>query len=469
MSSFAQIQIGQDIDGLIIGGRFGQSCSMSDDGKIIAIGAPNTDTGRGLVKIYELSSVTSSWGQLGNNLTGSKTMNFFGESVALSANGLTLLVGSRTTYSDSGKAQVFELDNGNWIQKGSSLNGENLGDWFGQSVSINHDGNIIAVGAPYNDDAGSNAGHVRVYAFGNGEWVQVGNDIDGESSLDKFGRSVSLSSDGNIIAIGAPGNSATSAISSSGHVRVFENFNGSWIQVGSEINGLANSWSGYSVSISDSGDVLAVGAPNQLIEGAASVYKYDNGSWSKIGSDIYGTEAGDNAGWAVSLSGDGSKIAIGAPNNDGPTYSNNAMGQVLVYELINGNWYSLGQAIYGNNTEDGSGESVTISGDGKVVGIGSVNANGNNLGDVRIFTNASAFKINEQDNNEIIIYPNPARERISVQSSTDSHFTIYNLAGQQLVRGRCNEEIDITYLPTGSYQLRLITEEDITTHSILKL
>lgn len=468
MSSFAQIQIGQDIDGPNTGGRFGESCSISKDGSIIAIGAPNIDTGLGLVQVFEYSSTTNSWMQLGSNLTGTSTMDFFGESVAMTANGQVLVVGSRTNYSDSGRADVFEFYNGNWTQKGSSIYGKNLGDWFGQSVAINDSGNIVAVGAPNNDDAGSDAGQVRVYGFINGDWTLLGNNINGESSLDQFGRSVSLSSDGEIVAIGAPSNDANSTVNNSGHVRVFEYYNGSWTPLGSEINGIANSWSGYSVSISNSGDTVAIGAPNLITEGGVSVYYFNTGSWTKIGSDIKGLEVDDNAGWSVSLSGDGSKIAVGAPNNDGPTYSNNSMGQVLVFELLNGNWYSLGQAIYGNDTENWSGESVTISDNGKVVGIGAVNANGSNIGNVRIFANASPFRINEFIDG-LVVYPNPAEEKVSIQSGSYCSYKIVDFIGRELKRGQCNKQIDLTDLPSGSYQLILHSDEGSAVHTLQKI
>ena len=61
----------------------------------------------------------------------------------------------------------------------------------------------MAIGAIYNDGGGTYAGHVRIYENNNGTWTQIGSDIDGESSYDYFGWSVSLSSDGSVVAIGA--------------------------------------------------------------------------------------------------------------------------------------------------------------------------------------------------------------------------------------------------------------------------
>ena len=62
---------------------------------------------------------------------------------------------------------------------------------------------IGGLGVPYNDGNGSNSGHVRVYQYSGSSWSKLGDDIDGEANLDQSGWSVSLSSDGTTVAIGA--------------------------------------------------------------------------------------------------------------------------------------------------------------------------------------------------------------------------------------------------------------------------
>ena len=61
----------------------------------------------------------------------------------------------------------------------------------------------MAIGAYGNDGNGTSAGHVRIYNFNGSSWIQLGNDIDGEAAGDYSGNSVSLSSDGGTVAIGA--------------------------------------------------------------------------------------------------------------------------------------------------------------------------------------------------------------------------------------------------------------------------
>mmetsp|Transcript_59396 Transcript_59396/g.70811 ORF Transcript_59396/g.70811 Transcript_59396/m.70811 type:complete len:92 (+) Transcript_59396:121-396(+) len=85
---------------------------------------------------------------------------------------------------------------------------------------MSSDGNTLAIGAPGNDGNGILSGHVRVYKFDGSDWTQVGSDIDGEESGDLSGGSVAMSSDGNTLAIGALGNAVNGNYSDS--VRVYK-------------------------------------------------------------------------------------------------------------------------------------------------------------------------------------------------------------------------------------------------------
>ena len=107
------------------------------------------------------------------------------------------------------------------VQLGADIDGEAASDFSGWSVSLSSDGSTVAIGAPYNDANGANSGHVRIYENVSGTWTQLGADIDGEAASDFSGQSVSLSSDGSTVAIGATGDPANAA-NSSGHVRIYE-------------------------------------------------------------------------------------------------------------------------------------------------------------------------------------------------------------------------------------------------------
>jgi hypothetical protein len=88
-------------------------------------------------------------------------------------------------------------------QLGDDILGESTGDNFGISTAMSSDGTVLAVGAILDDAVGSNSGHVRVFKYNvaKNKWNRLGFDIDGEASDDQSGRSVSLSSDGNMYVV----------------------------------------------------------------------------------------------------------------------------------------------------------------------------------------------------------------------------------------------------------------------------
>ena len=109
-----------------------------------------------------------------------------------------------------------------WAQRGSDIDGEAAYDRSGKSVSLSNDGNTLAIGSGWNDGNGHCAGHTRVFTWDgiSSSWIQLGSDIDGEAADDKSGFSVSLSGDGTTVAVGADGNNSSNG-SNSGHVRIF--------------------------------------------------------------------------------------------------------------------------------------------------------------------------------------------------------------------------------------------------------
>ena len=164
-------------------------------------------------------------GQLGTDIDGEAVDDRSGHSVSLSTDGSIVAIGAPGndgTGNGAGHVRVYQYASGAWVQLGADIDGEAWGDGSGNSVSLSTDGSIVAIGAYANDGTGDGAGHVRVYQYASGAWVQLGADIDGEAAGDESGRSVSLSADGSIVAIGAGGNDGTG--SNSGHVRVYSTF-----------------------------------------------------------------------------------------------------------------------------------------------------------------------------------------------------------------------------------------------------
>jgi hypothetical protein len=352
-------------------------------------------------QLRELQSVLPCWIQVGNDINGEAANDWFGRSVAMSDDGTRVAIGASGNGSGSGHVRVLEYNasSGAWIQLGSDIDGDASDDRSGVSVAISEDGSRVAVGAPKNDSNGGDSGHVRIFDYNasSGAWIQVGSDIGGESAGDWFGFSVAMSEDGSRIAVGAWKNNGGNG-NNSGHVRVFDydTSSGDWIQVGSDIDGEASDdRSGYSVAMSEDGSRVAVGAfdndENGNNSGHVRVFDYNtsSGAWIQVGSDINGEASDDYFGRSVAMSDDGTRVAIGAVLNDG---NGNNSGHVRVFDYdtttSSGDWIQVGSDINGEASDDKFGTSVAISDDGARIAVGAWSNDGSGGGDsghVRVF------------------------------------------------------------------------------------
>jgi hypothetical protein len=344
----------------------------------------------------QYTTIFPTWTQVGSDIDGEAAGDRFGYSVSMSSDGTRMAIGAPYndgTASDAGHVRVYAESGGTWTQVGLDIDGEAAYDYSGYSVSMSSDGTRVAIGAPFNAlfdrSPDSNAGHVRVYAESGGTWTQVGTDIDGEAAGDSFGQSVSMSSDGTRVAIGArmADDDAGNAVS---HVRVYAESGGTWTQVGSDIDGeAAYDYFGWSVSMSSDGTRVAIGAYDNDGTGSSAghvrVYAESGGTWTQVGSDIDGEAAYDYSGWSVSMSSDGTRVAIGAKYNDG---NGSAAGHVRVYDWNGSQWSKVGSDIDGEAAGDESGFSVSISSDGTRVAIGaqSNDGTGDAAGHVRVYS-----------------------------------------------------------------------------------
>ena len=376
-------QLGDDIDGDAADDNSGYRVSLSSDGTIVAIGAPYHDGNTGHVKVYEYVGTT--WNQLGDDIDGDADDDLSGYSVSLSSDGYIVAIGApfnNGNGTNSGHVRVYQRDETTtlgWTQLGGDIEGDDAYGYSGYSVSLSDDGNRMAIG----NGNGSSSGHVRVYQRDETTtlgWTQLGGDIDGEAPPFLSGHSVSLSSDGYIVAIGASWHDGYT-----GHVRVYEydSDNDEWTQLGGDIDGeAAGDNSGISVSLSSLGTIVAIGAYlNDGNTGHVRVYQRDETTtlgWTQLGGDIDGEAKGDYSGYSVSLSADGSRVAIGAYGNDDDT------GHVKVYEYEGTQWTQVGEDIDGETAGDQSGIYVSLSGDGTIVAISTLH-NDDNTGHVRMY------------------------------------------------------------------------------------
>ncbi|KAL3822142.1 hypothetical protein ACHAXA_011687 [Cyclostephanos tholiformis] len=323
------VQIGQTLNGDATDDNFGWSVDMTPDGTTVICGSPgdwNSDDRPGYVRAYSLEGDidlgTDNWKQIGQDIVGEANGDNFGTSVSISEDGETIAIGARnndgSNGANSGHVRMYRLlDNGTtWVKIGQDIDGTAAYDNMGSSVSLSADGSTVAIGAFGHFSNGNyESGQVNVYRIdeGGSSWERLGKSIDGDNDDDYFGQSVSLTPDGNTLAIGTL---------AGGYVKVFSLSSGdddyaadTWNQFGQVVVGGVYTF-GYSVSLSDDGRTLAVGA---YFEGIVKIYRMSDAEtkWIQMGDDIDGAAAGDNSGLSVSLSADGTKVAIGSPyNND---------------------------------------------------------------------------------------------------------------------------------------------------------
>ncbi len=262
-------------------------------------------------------------------------------------------------------ARIYDLVNGDWVQVGTDISFTNGGTHH-NSISLSPDGNRIALGGATNT--------VQVYELMAGDWTQMGSNINGENTSDRFGTSVALSANGSILAVGAPhNNNANGAFA--GHVRVFEWSENSWMQIGIDLDGVyADEEFGTSVALSDDGTRLVAGAPyytgRSTLDsmGVLRIFDYIESEWSmEPYGEIEGLRRGNKFGYYVDVSADGSKITGVAP---APTiYDNEYVGFYQLFQRLGYPYYEWkGLRTFASNEEEDFSK-LTMSGNGNRVGF----------------------------------------------------------------------------------------------------
>jgi len=485
-----------------------------------------------LLFILVTSSITlqAQWTQLGQTIEGETERDLLGTSVSISADGSIMAVGAphqlstSTTY--SGYVQVYRQNNGVWTQIGADIEGEAVGDYFGASVSLSADGSIVAIGAPYNDGNAVGSGHVRIFKNTNDVWTQIGDDIDGGLSDDIVngvqlgdlsGFSVSLSADGSIVAIGAQNNSDNGHYS--GSVSIYQNNNGAWVLLGNTIHGQnEEDRLGQSVSLSADGTMVAIGAPfNSNTVGEILVFSFDNSIWAQIGNSIKGEAIGDLYGFSVSLSADGSTVAVGGFSKKARVYQNNnstwmqigqdiieqkkgvnvsisadgsyvavsnptfglQSGYVHIYQNENNVWTAGANNSIHGNTGDRLGTSLELTADGSMIAVGSYHGGTAGVvwsGTAKVYQNTTTLSTQELSKESISIYPNPTNGVLNLKltNNNTSQVFIYDVTGKVIYKRqfpieRNQLQIDISSFKNGMYFMKIQEGNSILSTKIVKI
>ncbi len=313
-------------------GRFGTSAAVSADGSTIAVGAPNNPN----PGVYVFTRPSGGWGDGTTptvvRIAGSDTVSGhgFGRSVAVSRDGSTIVVGAPEVGTlgswNRGAAYVFTKPSGGWSTSATSAkfahSNPNQHDRFGNSVAVSADGNTVVVGIKGRDQSGvTNPGEAYVFTKPSGGWVDAnqtaGVRLTRSTANQEFGKSVSMSEDGDTIVVGTV----------AGAAYVYTKPDGGWSTSAAfatltQRDATGNDRFGESATMSGDGGTVVVGAfqadGNAATSGAAYVFTKPASGWMATSTSAKLT-AGDGAtgnqfGRSLSANADGSMIAIGEPN-----------------------------------------------------------------------------------------------------------------------------------------------------------
>ena len=373
---------------IMAGDLFGSSVALSADGLTLAVGARHENGGAtgidgnqanrfcgGAGAVYVFTRSGPGWSQQAYiKASNTDAIDYFGSSLALSADGSTLAVGaegessaatgidgnqSDNSAESAGAVYVFTRSSTKWSQQAyiKASNTDTV-DYFGSSLTLSADGSTLAVGAKWEDSAavgiGGNqadrsalaAGAVYVFTRSGPTWSQQAYvKASNTGEYDQFGTSVALSADGSTLAVsaegeasaatGIDGNQADDSAGSAGAVYVFTRDGTAWSQqayVKASSTDQGDLF-GTSVALSADGAILTVGAKGEAsaatgiggnqaddsawLAGAVYVFTRSGPTWSQQAYvKASNTGANDYFGTSVALSVDGSTLAVGAPDED---------------------------------------------------------------------------------------------------------------------------------------------------------
>ncbi|WP_444941487.1 hypothetical protein ACJJI3_03230 [Microbulbifer sp. ZKSA004] len=345
--------------------------------------------------------------------------DFFGGSVSLSADANTLAVGApgegsgasgvdgdqdNNEFPLSGAVYMFARQDARWVQQ-AYLKASNppVSGSFGNSVSLSADGSSLAVGTRPQGASSSWDGPAAVYIFirQDNSWAQQAY-LEGDSDTNNsFGLSVSLSADGNTLAVGAPYEIASanedqedqedSEAETAGAVYLFTRRDDSWERQAylSAANADTSKHFGWSVSLSADGNTLAVGTRYE--GGAVYLFARQSDAWiQETYLKANSIDEVDERGVSVSLNADGNVLAVGMPSDaSGATGVGGIQGSIgaedsgAVYLFVRQGAGWMQQAyLKASNAEAGDffGRSVSLSADGNTLAVGADNEHSKSRG-----------------------------------------------------------------------------------------
>ncbi len=409
---------------------FGVSMDMAVDGTTLVVGAHREsssgedifdDSAPGSGAVYVYSKSGQSWVfEAFLKAESADADDALGASLALSANGNTLAIGAPfedssargidgdpadNTLGDAGAVYVFERTDEGW-QRQAFVKASNSDedDYFGISLTLSADGNTLAVGAEgedspsteidglEDDESGYEVGAAYVFVREGGVWSQQAYiKASNAGDADRFGRVVALSGNGQFLAVGADsedsavigvdGDGSDNSGTSIGAVYVYARQGASWSQQAflkpSQLDGQGYDLFGSAVSLSQDGSVLAVGAAGtNAYSGSVFMFSRTGSTWRETARLLASNAgAGDEFGHHLRLAPSGDILLVGAAQEgslatgvDGRADDNSGpqAGAVYLFEYSDGVW-SERAYLKASNTDAGDrfGWSMAVDGSGE--------------------------------------------------------------------------------------------------------
>jgi hypothetical protein len=363
--------------------HFGEGVSIL--GHVAVIGAPmNDDMGimSGSAYVYRYNGA-SWWEETKLLAADGQAGDRFGRTVSIWGN--VAVIGANFDDDlglDSGSAYIFHHDGLSWQWETKLLASDGQpGDYFGRCVYISN--GVIVVGSQHDDDSGISSGSAYIFNDNGGTWEEETKLIasDGEAD-DQFGIAVCIS--GDVVLIGAPRDDDLG--SNSGSAYIFRFDGEKWLEEAKLLasDGETGDYFGRRVSIS--GDVAVLGAPlsddDGLSSGSVYIFRYDGETWTEETKLLaLDADVDDMFGRAVSVS--GNSLVIGAYHDDDSGYESGS----AYYYLYNSTFWEEKAKLLASDggEEDYFGEAVSLSGTVALIGVFKDNDLGHEAGSAYIF------------------------------------------------------------------------------------
>ncbi len=442
------VQLGESIKQTKRGGSFAYTMAISGDGLTVIVGSYTSsefEKYAGKIQVFRFQN--ERWEQIGDDIHGILN-DEFGWAVDISFDGSIIAISARQSQVYEGYVRVLKYTMNNWLQMGDDIVGEKLGWYFGYALTMNKNGNVIIVSAIHDSN-----NLLTAFEFQDGAWVEKGSGFNGLN-----GPSLSINADGNIVALNA-----------GGIIRLVEYKNNEWIRMNSDIVNYGAS----TVDLSDDGFTLAIGMTSDQNYGKdggrTRVLKYIDSVWVELGETFY-----NHSGRTAKINGEGNIIATGGSANiddKGQSYFN-----PKVYSLFNGQWRDLGLSIDEEENNNFIGSVISLSDDGFTIAIGGLTkiSQFGYTEDVRIYTHSTRTFVKDQEEHQNIkLYPNPANEELSIEVAGNNlmnEFTIIDINGKSVYNSTSPNSsltIDLKQFSSGVYYLIIKNKEGTSREKLI--